>query len=89
MSDKQQHTPGPWQPVRSQTCGHLRAGHNYREDPRREWTDADLRLIAAAPQLLDALQELYDFSRWLPGIHQARSVTAFETAGKLLDELRG
>jgi hypothetical protein len=51
-----EHTPKPWKPVRSLTCGHLRAEHNYRKDPREEWTDADLRLIAAAPELLEACE---------------------------------
>ena len=53
-------TPGPWEPVRSLTCGHLRAGHNYNTpEPKKEWTDADIRLIAAAPELYEALTELY------------------------------
>jgi hypothetical protein len=38
------HTPGPWEAVRSLTCGHLRAAHNYQVDPKEEWTDADLFL---------------------------------------------
>ena len=54
-------TPGPWHIVRSQTCGHLRAAHNYRsDDPRSEFTDADIRLIASAPELLAALQTVLD-----------------------------
>lgn len=48
------HTPGPWRCVRSVTCGHLRAAHNHQTDPRAEWTDADMRLIDAAPDLLAA-----------------------------------
>jgi hypothetical protein len=40
----------------------LRAGHNYnRPEPTKEWTDADIRLIAAAPELYEALEELYQF----------------------------
>ena len=55
-------TRGPWEPVRSLTCGHLRAGHNYNTpEPKKEWTDADIRLIAAAPELYEALEELYQF----------------------------
>ena len=51
-------TSGPWDIVRSQTCGHLRAAHHYRsDDPRSEFTDADIRLIAAAPELLAALKQ--------------------------------
>lgn len=45
-----------WMAVRSQTCGHLRAGHNYQFDPKKEWTDADIRLINAAPDLLAACE---------------------------------
>ena len=90
MSDKQQHTPGPWRPVRSQTCGHLRASHNYREDPHQEWTDADLRLIAAAPRLLATLRELYDYSATSTDPRfSVRSNIAHETAWKLLRELEG
>jgi hypothetical protein len=38
----------------------LRAGHNYNTpEPKKEWTDADIRLIAAAPELYEALTELY------------------------------
>jgi hypothetical protein len=47
-------TPGPWEPCRSVTCGHLRAAHNYREAPSEEWTDADLRFIALARAALPA-----------------------------------
>lgn len=51
-------TPGPWHIVRSQTCGHLRAAHNYRSDkPTAEFTDADIRLIESAPDLLAALRQ--------------------------------
>jgi hypothetical protein len=52
------HTPGPWEAVRSLTCGHLRAAHNYQVDPKEEWTDADLKLISAAPDLLAALRAI-------------------------------
>lgn len=55
---KTEHTPGPWKVVRSVTCGHLRAGHNYRSDPKQEWTHADMQLIEAAPELLEALKRL-------------------------------
>jgi|LakMenEpi04Sep11_1017361.scaffolds.fasta_scaffold00001_30 hypothetical protein len=52
------HTPGPWEAVRSLTCGHLRAAHNYQVDPKEEWTDADLKLISAAPEMLKALRRI-------------------------------
>ena len=50
------HTPGPWEAVRSLTCGHIRAAHNYQVDPKKEWTDADLKLIAAAPDMFKIIQ---------------------------------
>lgn len=60
---KSKHTPGPWQPVRSATCGHLRAGHNMNSaHPAKEWTAADMRLIAAAPDLLAACKQVLDAS---------------------------
>jgi hypothetical protein len=52
------HTPGPWEAVRSLTCGHVRAAHNYQQNPKEEWTDADLKLISAAPDLLAALYRI-------------------------------
>lgn len=48
-------TKGPWKPVRSATCGHLRAEHNHNQDPRQEWTDADLAFIAHARTDIPAL----------------------------------
>jgi len=48
------HTPRPWEAVRSLTCGHLRAAHNYQTEAKLEWTDDDLRLINALPELLEA-----------------------------------
>lgn len=45
-------TPGPWNVVRSVKYGHLRAGHNYQSDPSKEFTDADIALINAAPDML-------------------------------------
>lgn len=56
--DRVVHTPGPWEAVRSLTCGHLRAAHNYQVNPKDEWTDADLKLISAAPDLLAALRAI-------------------------------
>jgi hypothetical protein len=74
------HTPGPWEAVRSLTCGHLRAAHNYQVDPREEWTDADLKLISAAPDLLTALNDLlYELPRQSGGL-QARRIVAARNA---------
>jgi hypothetical protein len=64
-----QHTPGPWKVKagtnavlagRKQICSHVNAASalpvNMLED--QEIAQANARLIAAAPELLDALQEL-------------------------------
>lgn len=45
----------PWKVVRSATCGHLRAEHNYNSDPRKEWTDEDIALIESAPDMRGAI----------------------------------
>ncbi len=47
-----------WNAVRSLTCGHLRAAHNYQSDPTLEWSDEDIRLINAAPKMLAALKAI-------------------------------
>lgn len=44
-----------WNAVRSTTCGHLRAAHNYNKDPRKEWTDADIELINKAPLMREMI----------------------------------
>lgn len=59
------HTPGPWK-----VCGHDVAGDydHFKEGVRvaisticeKEERDANARLIASAPELLDALQSLLD-----------------------------
>ena len=54
------HTPKPWRIVRSLTCGHLRAEHNYNRDPRQEFTDDDIRLMEAAPDMLELLEAAFD-----------------------------
>ncbi len=78
-------TPGPWKVVRSLTCGHLRAEHNYHSDPRLEWTAKDIELIQAAPALVEALRELHDFAeRSTHCRYEDRSKLAFERAAELL-----
>mgnify|MGYP001584483814 CR=1 FL=1 len=75
------HTPGPWKPQRSMTCGHLRAAHNFPCAPKAEWTDADIALIAAAPKLLAVLQP---FASLLQSHHDGKldSTPVFEINGK-------
>lgn len=83
--DRLVRTPGPWKVVRSLTCGHLRAEHNYQSDPRLEWTDKDIELIEAAPSLVEALRELHDFAeRSTHHRHEDRSKAAFDRAAELL-----
>jgi hypothetical protein len=55
------HTPGPWtvEECWSQTCG---AGHQIKECRGDEYSDefaANARLIAAAPDLLEALRTIW------------------------------
>jgi hypothetical protein len=63
-------TPGPWQAMRSVTCGHLRATHNYRQNPHDEWTDADIALINAAPDLLAACEAMLRGAGYESGQHE-------------------
>ena len=91
MSDRQQHTPGPWKAnVRS-----MGASIKGPDGESIAWCgcvwmyckgevpfEANAKLIAAAPQLLASLQEMYYFARVRTGVE-------YETAGKLLRELEG
>ncbi len=64
------HTPGPWS-VKKTNCGHgaVTAGtytlrHNWDGLGSQEEMDANARLIAASPELLDALKlalEAHDY----------------------------
>jgi hypothetical protein len=56
MSGNNEHTPGPWKPEKSFTWGILKAAHNDKVDWKEQWTDADIQLIAAAPDLLAACE---------------------------------
>lgn len=47
-ADTPKHTPLPWKIVRSLTCGHLRAEHNFNSDPKKEWTDEDIAFMQRA-----------------------------------------
>lgn len=74
-----------WDVVRSLTCGHLRAAHNYQTDPTVEWSDADIALVNAAPELAEALRELHDFAETSQHHrYRERSRLAFERAGEIL-----
>ena len=68
------HTPGPWvahhnghywtvktkaKPLNGQTvCDLIESEYLYSHDPRSEGAQSNARLIAAAPELLEALQQL-------------------------------
>jgi hypothetical protein len=55
-----QHTPGPWEflPPDDGNCGAITAKTGWICDFAEEPSDANARLIAAAPDLLEALQHL-------------------------------
>lgn len=63
---KTQHTPGPW----SQDNGHIWHGDIHIAALTQNWSDggtqklANARLIAAAPDLLAALQAICDGVNW-------------------------
>ena len=90
------HTPGPWKVSRrfdvyqdTQTPGvggtFVASTKGVSELPEsvNEICEADAKLIAAAPELADALRELHDFAA-VDCKHFVRSQAAFTKAGELL-----
>ena len=87
------HTPGPWVLESPESGGRVLAQderatiiHTPTGSPFNELVIADARLIAAAPDLLDALEELangYKGNRWdvglVPRIKKARAAIAKAT----------
>jgi hypothetical protein len=65
------HTLGPWKAPASQ-FGYVTAIDNYGNPITvcTTRTQADARLIAAAPELLDALQEVADDEIAMQGFHE-------------------
>lgn len=66
-----EHTPGPWESARAALTGPAGEGHNFSNGDWEVYpplgeagpvaicpNEADARLVAAAPDLLDALQKL-------------------------------
>lgn len=53
-----QHTPGPWQICRPSYATYPHITSEAREHVAVATTEADARLIAAAPELLEALDDL-------------------------------
>jgi hypothetical protein len=54
-----QHTPGPW-PAPEEDCGSGGSWYDIDGICRFVSKEADARLIAAAPELLAALEEMFD-----------------------------
>lgn len=79
------HTRLPWRAVRSVTCGHLRAEHNYQRDPRLEWSEADIALINAAPELLDALRRVVAISDRKHDAWDAAKAAIAKASGLVVD----
>ena len=92
MSEK--HTPGPWEAVRSSSDLDEWAGWRIKQpgsglcdvayvddaDAGPPVAEADARLIAAAPDLLAALEELYGWAAPLPEGMEQRVRLALEKA---------
>jgi len=97
---KPKHTPGPWPCVRLSMNGEAYATHYEAHidcgacmvwaPPGNEEQEANARLIAAAPELLEALRELHDFADQCSHYqHRERSAEAFRNAAALLNKLGG
>ena len=63
MTNETKHTPGPWKAVRNEVhvggrriCAYVTSGASLGIGPDLERSYANARLIAAAPDLLEALQ---------------------------------
>ena len=97
------HTPGPWG-VEQTSCtnwiGPMRSGENKinrlvaqnerdgLHNAALARNDANARLIAAAPELAEALRELHDFAEVSTlNRHHARSIAAFFSAAELLKRI--
>ncbi len=53
MSEKQTYTPGPWYEYQSEKYGYKMISSKYGESIANHVPNADARLIAAAPELLE------------------------------------
>lgn len=85
------HTPGPWRYEEPDAVGlpHLRAANGdaiatFLRDP---WNSSDVPLIAAAPELLEALEALLQLSI-TPGIGQHQRTKAINIAKAALAKAR-
>ena len=80
------HTPGPWVLESPESGGRVLAQdematiiHTPTCSPFNELVIADARLIAAAPELLEALQMLLEFPNTGPATSAARAAIAKAT----------
>ena len=99
MSDKQQHTPGPWQANVGSTGASIKGpsgesiawcGYSWQAGKGEVPFQANAKLIEKAPELLASLTELYDYAATSTDPRfSVRSNIAHETAWKLLRELEG
>lgn len=101
---KAQHTPGPWNVTKHEDCDAaiITAGHEslafvYIDDndkPATEINKADARLIAAAPELLEALEQLMPLFREYCRQEKDLSLTAkcgnaYEVAHSVITKAKG
>ena len=98
------HTPGPWQAVKSfdpdfsfAICAqphpalrgftHIIAG--IRETDDAEAAEANARLIAAAPELLEALKTLDNIERGMQGWHEDAKANVWARARAAIAKAEG
>ena len=86
---KQTHTPGPWHVKNGSSIyasnryiGLALSGHLYGNDLPQE---ANARLMAAAPELLEALKELSQHTRKVNGIYSPE----YNKAIRLIKKIEG
>lgn len=83
------HTPGPWKPLSSMDghveaeCGLIAKAYRYSIDSDELPVEANARLIAAAPEMLEALRALIEptYSR-KTAERKARAAIAKATGGQ-------
>ncbi|HHO8040553.1 TPA: hypothetical protein ACRXVT_002513 [Pseudomonas aeruginosa] len=89
-------TPGPWVALKAEQAvheqdyyiasergvvGYWKGGKSWHDDDKWVLTEADARLIAAAPELLEALVALVECEQTTPALWEAaRSAIAKATA---------
>jgi hypothetical protein len=86
-----QHTPGPWEflPPDDGNCGAITAKTGWICDFAEEPSDANARLIAAAPDLLEALKNLVNQHNTVYGIGDMEMQSAIDFAHKAIAKATG